>query len=502
MSIVRPSRLDRRARVSPFAWPALRDPLCFVLAPLGLAALVLRILWLDTMPGLNGDEAWYGVWALRCLHQGVCALHTPSGNFINPFYMVLVVAVHAVLSPSTIALRAPAVLCGIALPAAGYGLLRAPLGRLPAAVFAILSASLPVDIAYSRFGWDASQLGLATTLALAFALRGNRILAWAAWGAAFCVHPTAIFLLPMLVITTESGRVRMWLKRVGRAWSLAIIAAAVLAVTLASWRLIGVVTVGSQPGDRSQWVQQFARGFVALFSGSTIEEYIVGSPPSLTADLVAALCLTAGSAILLRKLLRRPWSRDSLVFLSFIIMLIGFAAVAGPGALAPGWERYGVVLVVPVLLLSTLAIRDLFGAENRICLWVAGGIGWLAVAGFLGGYMIPLATGGGRAANPATTGSVEPKRAAAAMLQVWAKGESRLVAADEWWTYEPLVYFLWSTPSLQVTRLSAPDAANADYAVTLPGGEDDRRLAAERQPADVIRDLAGRPAINLWRLKD
>src|SRR5579863_4309428 len=123
----------------------LRDPLSWLLLPLGAAAIILRILWLDTVPGVNGDEAWYGIWALRCVREGVCVLHTPSGNLINPFYMVLIAAAQAVGPPSIAVLRLPAVISGIVFPLLGYALLRAPLGRYAALAFMVLAAALPID---------------------------------------------------------------------------------------------------------------------------------------------------------------------------------------------------------------------------------------------------------------------------------------------------------------------------------------------------------------------
>ena len=50
-------------------------------------AIVFRIFELDNIPGINGDEAWYGVMVQKYLQGEIIDIYTPSGNILNPFYI-------------------------------------------------------------------------------------------------------------------------------------------------------------------------------------------------------------------------------------------------------------------------------------------------------------------------------------------------------------------------------------------------------------------------------
>ena len=67
---------------------------CFVLV-LGVAVW-FRVWNLDHVPGINGDEAWYGVQAMSWLRGEAVSWTTPTGNPLNPLYFLPLTAVHAV----------------------------------------------------------------------------------------------------------------------------------------------------------------------------------------------------------------------------------------------------------------------------------------------------------------------------------------------------------------------------------------------------------------------
>ena len=51
-------------------------------------ALLARFVWLDSLPDVDGDEAWYGLWVKGLLRDQVWGGKTPAGNFPNPFFLV------------------------------------------------------------------------------------------------------------------------------------------------------------------------------------------------------------------------------------------------------------------------------------------------------------------------------------------------------------------------------------------------------------------------------
>jgi hypothetical protein len=81
-------------------------------AALLAAAVFLRCWQLGNIPGFNGDEAWYGVQAMRAVHGQGFQWLTPTGNPINAFFFVLLVGLHFFLPPSVLLLRTVALAGG------------------------------------------------------------------------------------------------------------------------------------------------------------------------------------------------------------------------------------------------------------------------------------------------------------------------------------------------------------------------------------------------------
>ena len=172
-----------------------------VLAILAVA-IALRGWRLGNIPGLNGDEAWSGVQAMRLIGGQSISLRTPTGNPVNPFYLGPLALLHLFLTPSITVLRIPALVSGLAVLAVNFFLCRRVFGSTVAGVSTLLLAVLPLNIAYSRFAWDASQTVLATTLVLYLGLQlvprgdGSRrslLPPLLVYAAAVWIHPTNVF---------------------------------------------------------------------------------------------------------------------------------------------------------------------------------------------------------------------------------------------------------------------------------------------------------------------
>ncbi len=184
------------------------SPLSSLLSPLSLnaLALVLVAVWLrghalGNVPGVNGDEAWYGVVAWRMLHSATVDWHTPTGNPLNPLLIGPLAMLHVGLPPSIVLLRSVALAGGLAALGINWLGCRWVFDRRTAAISTVALAILPIDIAYSRFAWDASQSLAATLpvvyLALAAVRFPDRFGRWIAasllaLAVAFWVHPTNI----------------------------------------------------------------------------------------------------------------------------------------------------------------------------------------------------------------------------------------------------------------------------------------------------------------------
>src|SRR5690606_20218906 len=120
-------------------------------------------------------------------------------------------------APSFVALRSVAVVSGLLALVANYWLCQRAFDRRTALVSTIMLAVLPVNIAYSRFAWDASQTLLFIVLVMYLPIiwlrrSGGRaplpVGAMLAAAAATLVHPTNIFAMPLVAVPIVYARRR------------------------------------------------------------------------------------------------------------------------------------------------------------------------------------------------------------------------------------------------------------------------------------------------------
>ena len=94
--------------IDPFDWARLL--LVGNVAALLATAFALCAWHLDNIPGLNGDEAWSGVQAMRLVNGQSISWRTPTGNPVNLFYLGPLAALHLFAGPSVAVLRLPVLL--------------------------------------------------------------------------------------------------------------------------------------------------------------------------------------------------------------------------------------------------------------------------------------------------------------------------------------------------------------------------------------------------------
>ena len=556
------------------------------LALLGMA-IALRGWQLGTVPGLNGDEAWLGVQAAHLAAGEPIAWRTPTGNPVNLCLLLPVAALHLVFGPSVAVLRMMALVSGVAALGANFWLCRRIFDRRSALVSTTVLAVLPIAIAYSRFAWDASQTLLATVLVLYFALsnvdrevgRGagklgknkNRLPAnpvppdWlpalVAFGIAIWIHPTNIFALWLLIVPAayRSGddcraAIRgAWqrsgglageglLHRLTRGITLATLGIALVAVAWFCRRLLMAAALRSVNPEQAGL---FMRRLVQLLSGTTVFEFIPGPARTSTglAMIDVALVSLVGVAALglTRRLRRADSARERCLAWSVALMVGTFYLVAGPEALAPHFERYGMCLVAPIGVLLALGWSHWLGSRGfdqaslvphndgsrrtlraRLAAVVLAVAAWLWLAVFCCDYFLVFRTSGGTSHMAFRTAAIEPKLAALktivaaerdadssaaneATKQIW-------IVADSWWSYWPLAYFAAGRPEIHVVAEEQWPAASQQVAggdavwrvnfvtadaAQLPAAPD----VGKDRGASAIRDYSGAPLLTVERLR-
>ena len=479
---------------------------------LNAAALVLVALWfrvrsLGNIPGVNGDEAWYGVVAWQMTHGGPVNWHTPTGNPLNPLFVGPLALLHIWLPPSIVLLRCMALAGGLAALVVNWWFCRWVFDRRTATVSTVVLAILPINIAYSRFAWDASQ-SLAVTLpvlylSLAAVRFPHRFGPWIAAATlalalAFWVHPTNVFAgAPILVAwavwrrrknaehTVEDNDHKPSGWRV-RAWCLALFATAGLLATAwvgtARWahgplpgrlsRQLASLHELVIPGDRVPAAVLYPR----LFTGGTVYRYLAGSRSWFEWPLPAEfdgwgldvgvfwVCLIGVVWVLWRsgRLGRDHQSRaDSVLLGGWALQIAAFLLAGGLDAMQPGEERFAICLIGPgVLLLSRGATLAWEAASTRwrVVLAVATLAGWPMLADFHTHYFRFIERTGGQSHLTFRTAAVEPKQAALQSILEDARktgttGPRRdevWIVCSEWWNRWPIHYLASERPGVRV----------------------------------------------------
>lgn len=456
-------------------------------AGLLLASTWLRVWQLDHLPGINGDEAWYGIQAMRLLAGDAVAWRTPTNNVLNPFYFVPLLALHTLGAPSAAMLRWPAVASGLLALVVNYWLCRRTFDRPTAMITTAMLAVLPINIAYSRFGWDTSQTLLFTLPAVYLPLLAAQeaklrqrwiVAAGLALAASLIVHPTNIFTMPLLVIPLawacrgelldamhQPRPIWQWIA----AGTIAVFGFVIVLGMARHW----LATIASRLAAPLQ-LWEFFWHYQRLFSGLTVYRFIVGS--TLTAENAADwLWLDAAAWLFAAVIALGLWNRycnscherrwqDVCLLCGWAAMLLGFYLVAGPRAIAPHYERYALCLIAPAIVLAGRGlgwwIVPSSNTSPRRNAWLPMSIvlalGWLALLDFDRHYLRFIHETGGGSHATFRTAHVEPKQAALAeVLRQRNVDQMSWIVTAEYWNEKPLTYLAAGQEQLRVEKWSA-----------------------------------------------
>ncbi len=498
-----------------------------------VAALLLVAIWfrfdrLDHLPGINGDEAWYGVQAERVVHGEPIAWRTPTGNLLNPLFFGPLLLLHTVFEPSFGLLRSFAAINGVLALAMNFWLCRGVFGKRIATISTLILAVLPVNIAYSRIAWDASQSLLVALPVIYWSLRAARdiqqamrygALSLAAYAIAIIVHPTNIFLGPIIVVCFASaiGAARHRRERTpcrsgladavcptrnaaecvpnSRAvWRLAVAAmgAAIMCFAVLKCGMACIVARALNPHEYAE----FLRNLTGLLACDTVYNYFTGAPSSVDSlNAVAIVLRTVGfitlGAVFIgcwRLASRRDRASSRLLAIGLAVALAAFFAIAGPDAIAPNFQRYGIWIVAPTGLLVAIGLDGwvrVGGRSTKIAVCALVACAWLLLADFQCCYFDFLAKTGGQAHLTFRTARIEPKQTALDYITAHSPADKAItIAASDWWNYWPLLYLSYG--SAEWGRISVIEGASGQPAPPfdkLPSGLSFR-----------VEDTTGRPA--------
>lgn len=487
-----------------------------LLALVVIAGILLRMVWLDRLTGIDGDEAWYGALAQRWAAGDFTLWRTPTGNYPGPIQPALVALGQFVMPSQFIVLRFPTLLSSLAAMALAWWIGRRHIDAATGRIALLLMAVLPANIAFARFGWDPSHGGMILLAGIAVALKRRLVLTLLIYALAVWTHPTNVFAAPLLLIVfaaaeRQAGEQRLLTARIGLlAGVMGIMTAIMMSTAIQAGQFADPGAILTRLVSPTNWLA-FVLLLGRLMAGEPWFVHLAGSGYGALLPLADAVGLTILAGTLwyaVRTVARDGLTASGGLLLGWLAMVITYALIGGTAPLNVPTERYAFVLVAPTALAMAMALRAALGRAAGT--WREG-LGTAMVGAALIGstvafYLAPLATRDGNGVNAFKTGPIEPKEAAARWIiaEAHRSGPVRLVAED-WWLYWPLAYRLAGQP---VTLVDA-EARPAEAARTMPGrtldavfagSPADRRLAADpgARLAWTAQGYDRRAVVRLW----
>jgi hypothetical protein len=443
------------------------------------AALVVRLVALDHVPGVNGDETVFPVHAAEWRSgTPLSQLRTGTNLPMNPVFFGIVVALSYLLPPSFWTVRLAAVISSVLGVVLGLWAFRKR-GWSFAAIFGLLMAVLPIQLGYSRLAWDPTAVPAVMVLGLAAATHGRAIATALAFGLCLWVHPSSIFAAPILGAALLATSWPRWAQRARGAWkkpqtvALAALSAA-LVLAACFWLVHGEFlpppVLAALNGDLPQKLWARARApseflhflllYVEFVGGPTIYRYLTGSIPAAAASvhLVATiLVLVSGSWALLRRG-GEARSVDRAVLVGIGLSLVAAHLVGGREVLAPHTARYAMFLVVPTCYVMAAALDTLARAPRGVAIarLVATTLGGVLLLSFDRYFLATFRHADLGRHSTFRTGEVDPKLQALELIRA-SRNPDRitLIRAEDHWIYWPLRYLVGPPADIQVTIAGA-----------------------------------------------
>lgn len=482
-------------------------------------SVFFRIWHLENLPGINGDEARYGVQVMGMLSGQEYTLFHGFGRPINPFYSGILLVLHLFFSPRFVLLRIPALISGLLFLLVAFFLLKKIFKPFTASLCLVLFATLPVNIAYSRFGWEPAQIPLFILITLYFGWKKSWRVCFFFFLCSVFVHPTCLFLFPVLL---------------GMAFFPEVVEKRKISpvkILLPSGVVIclGAVFVYFMPVVQSTFkVSLFARrlldlhqwmGYLVylgrLFSGETLYEYMVERPPFAIG--VQDFCFWALMSFAFFRGVKSLYHQKDWSRLGFILGIFpsGFFLYIAGGvgqSVAPGAERYSLFLVVPVVMAFCFCLETQINSQKDRRVWAVFicSLAFFFLISFYVRYFQPLETTGSLTERAFYTGSIEPKEKAFQTILQQRKGEESLVIlTEDFWLYTPLKYLSFGEKGVEVLWIQDVKGKNfwtlhskmkkSAYAVGF-----DEISSSSHQPGpfrQVMESLLKRQPMRQWKIR-
>ena len=169
------------------------------------AAIILRFVDLDNIPGLNGDDAWLATQIRNLIAGRAYTIETPTHRWVAPTYIFAQGLFQLLPWTNIIVLKMPIALASVAGVLAIPLLFQKILSRTELAIATLIVACMPIHVAYARSLGELSQVGLAMAVVMALVYRGRILWALMALALASTIHPTCMLGVPIVICGCAAG---------------------------------------------------------------------------------------------------------------------------------------------------------------------------------------------------------------------------------------------------------------------------------------------------------
>lgn len=421
----------------------------------GLVCLgvLARLIWLDHLPGLNGDETWYGIQTFRLFHGLPLAWNMLPGSrpLFSPISFLSQFPPGFLGVASILWLRAPTVLASLLSLVLVYRW-KSWLGRREALMLTLLLAVAPAQICYARFGWDPS---LTPFLLILLISASRRQLAWGLAGGllGMATHPFFVYALPVGVL--------LWVCRVRPQWTQRLVLG-----TLVTCLALLTLPLPSPIGEiEAEWRDplRFASGVVDLLDGESTFAYLVDREKAQLGGNVAAVV-----GVLLPLLMAfSAWQaarkgRTTLAAVGACALWIwaGHYNLLGTHTVIYQHDRNGLLMLVPIYLWA-VAQGSAWTAKHPRWAWglVFGLSLWLTWRDW-DRYLLDLRWHGTRSHRAFLCAPRDPREEALELACQYLQPGCGIIT-DDHWNFYPLTYFGLPKNVVVLHISSVPDLKSA-----------------------------------------
>lgn len=489
------------------------------------AGAFFRFYQLDHIPGLNGDDAWLPAQMRSYFSGGTFTFFTPTHRLISPTYFILHLPFQLFSAANMWLIRLPTALTSVLTVLAAFLLFRPFLNRPGVLLLTLLTATLPIQIAYARSLGEISQIGLIEVFLFFFLFRGSLLGVAIAFGVGLSVHPSFIFLTPLIVSMIVFHKLASGTLNRRVVGTLVAALAAVITWTFFAFPY-GWASVKRHLIWNTTHFQEFFNfvvGVPRLFSGALVYQNFAGPLEGrtlLTLDLVGY----AGLGFIFLKAscdsLTQKNKRTLAWMVGLLLTLTGFYLMTGALPFEPGTERLAFFLVFPITLTIAMTLQNSSGAA-----WVAVALSASLLVSFHKNYFSVFRQTGGLTHPTYRTTTEEPKKLALDWIsrdRIETQNAMASVLVEDWWNFWPLTYFNFEKREFKVYRLN-PDIVDPIYGNPSPPEKELKTFLSqggylvgfaeatlarkvskwtdfEVHRHDVV-DFSGRPVVTIWRKK-